>query len=163
MASPRCHRPVSPRNIFRFSEINRLAQKNAVVEVGVYGWKNLACNLVTYMVPYAEFELRTYVDEHGQVPFETWILELNGQAQAKVTTALSRLERGNMSNVEAVGEGVSELKLNWGPGYRVYFGQDGRTIIILLCGGTKKRQSRDIAFAKARWASYKLRRSATPR
>ncbi len=111
----------------------------------------------------AEFELRTYVDEYGRVPFETWILELDGQAQAKVTIALSRLERGNMSNVEAVGEGVSELKLNWGPGYRVYFGQDGRTIIILLCGGTKKRQSRDIAVAKARWAGYKLRRSATPR
>ena len=99
----------------------------------------------------AEFELRTYVDEHGRVPFETWILELDGQAQAKVTIALSRLERGNMSNVETVGEGVSELKLNWGPGYRVYFGQDGKITIILLCGGTKKRQSRDIAIAKARW------------
>jgi putative addiction module killer protein len=111
----------------------------------------------------AEFELRTYVDEDGRAPFETWILELDGQAQAKVTIALSRLERGNMSNVEAVGEGVSELKLNWGPGYRVYFGQDGKTIIILLCGGTKKRQSRDIAAAKVRWANYKLRRRATPR
>jgi putative addiction module killer protein len=111
----------------------------------------------------AEFKLRTYVDEHGRVPFETWILELDGQAQAKVTIALSRLERGNMSNVETVGEGVFELKLNWGPGYRVYFGQDGKITIILLCGGTKKRQSRDIAIAKARWASYKLRRSATSR
>jgi putative addiction module killer protein len=67
-----------------------------------------------------------------------------------------------MSNVQAVGEGVSELKLNWGPGYRVYFGQDGTITIILLCGGTKKRQSRDIAI-EARWASYKLRRSATSR
>jgi putative addiction module killer protein len=110
-----------------------------------------------------KFELRTYVDENGRVPFETWILELDRPAQAKVTIALSRLELGNMSNVEAVGEGVAELKLNWGPGYRVYFGQDGRTIIILLSGGTKKRQSRDIAIAKARWASYKLRRSAAPR
>jgi putative addiction module killer protein len=109
------------------------------------------------------FELRTYVDEDGRAPFETWILELDGQAQAKVTIALSRLERGNMSNVKAVGEGVSELKLNWGPGYRVYFGQDSKTIIILLCGGTKKRQSRDIAAAKDRWANYKLRRRATPR
>ena len=110
----------------------------------------------------AGFELRTYVDEDGRAPFETWVLELDGQAQAKVTIALSRLERGNMSNVEAVGEGVSELKLNWGPGYRVYFGQDGKTIIILLCGGTKKRQSRDIAAAKVWWANYKLRRSVTP-
>ena len=111
----------------------------------------------------AGFELRTYVDEDGRAPVETWVLELDRQAQAKVTIALSRLERGNMSNVEAVGEGVSELKLNWGPGYRVYFGQDGKTIIILLCGGTKKRQSRDIAAAKVRWANYKLRRRAAPR
>jgi putative addiction module killer protein len=64
----------------------------------------------------AGFELRTYVDEDGRASFETWILELDGQAQAKVTIALSRLELGNMSNVEAVGEGVSELKLNWGAG-----------------------------------------------
>jgi putative addiction module killer protein len=62
--------------------------------------------------------------------------------------------------VEAVGEGVSELKLDWGPGYRVYFGQAGKTIIVLLCGGTKKRQGRDIAAAKVRWAAYKVRRNA---
>jgi putative addiction module killer protein len=110
-----------------------------------------------------ELDLRSYVDEHGRVPFEAWMLDLDGRAQAKVTIALSRLQRGNMSNVEGVGEGVSELKLDWGPGYRVYFGQDGRTIVILLCGGTKKRQSRDIAAAKARWADYKVRRRARPR
>jgi putative addiction module killer protein len=62
--------------------------------------------------------------------------------------------------VEAVGAGVSELKLDWGPGYRVYFGQDGKTIIILLCGGNEKRQSRDIAVAKMRWSDYKARKSA---
>ncbi len=88
------------------------------------------------------------------------MLELDSQAQAKVAIALSRLQRGNVSNVEAVGEGVSELKLNWGPGYRVYF---GRTIVILLCGGTKKHQSRDIATAKARWVDYKARRGARVR
>ena len=110
-----------------------------------------------------DFELRSYIDEQGSTPFEAWILDLDSQAQAKVTIALSRLERGNVSNVEAIGDGVSELKLNWGPGYRVYFGQDGRAIVILLCGGTKKRQSRDIATAKARWADYKARRSARAR
>ena len=88
---------------------------------------------------------------------------LTKQAQAKVTIALSRLQRGNVSNVQGLGEGVLELKLDWGPGYRVYFGQDGKTIVILLCGGTKKRQSQDIATAKARWADYKVRKSATPR
>jgi putative addiction module killer protein len=110
-----------------------------------------------------DFELRSYVDEQGRAPFEAWVLDLDSQAQAKVTIALSRLARGNISNAEAVGEGVSELKLNWGPGYRVYFGQDGKTIVILLCGGAKKRQSRDIATAKARWADYKARRSARAR
>src|ERR1700692_3673322 len=110
-----------------------------------------------------DFHLRSYVDENGRVPFEAWILGLDRQAQAKVTIALSRLQRGNMSNVEGVGEGVSELKLDWGPGYRVYFGQDGRTLVILLCGGTKKRQIRDMASAKVRWADYKVRRRARPR
>src|SRR5713101_7411379 len=99
-----------------------------------------------------DFALRSYVDEHGRVPFEAWILDLDRQAQAKVTIALARLQRGNMSNVKGAGEGVCELKLDWGPGYRVYFGQDGKTIVILLCGGTKKRQRQDIAVAKARWA-----------
>ncbi len=110
-----------------------------------------------------QFELRTYLDEQGRSPFENWILDLDEQAQAKMAIALSRLERGNVSNVEAVGEGVSELKLNWGPGYRVYFGHDGKTIVILLCGGTKKRRSRDIAAAKARWADYKARKAARAR
>ena len=80
-----------------------------------------------------------------------------------MTIALSRLQRGNTSNVETVGAGVSELKRDWGPGYRVYFGQDGKTIVILLCGGTKKRQNRDIAAAKLQWADYKVRKSARTR
>jgi putative addiction module killer protein len=108
-------------------------------------------------------ELRTYVDERGRAPFEAWVLGLDKQAQAKVTIALSRLERGNYSNVEGVGEGVSELKANWGPGYRVYFGQDGRTIVVLLGGGSKRRQSADIAAAKIRWADYRMRKAARPR
>jgi putative addiction module killer protein len=110
-----------------------------------------------------EFKLRTYLDEQGRSPFENWILDLDEQAQAKVAIALSRLERGNASNVETVGEGVSELKLNWGPGYRVYLRYDGKTIVILLCGGTKKRQSRDIATAKVRWADYKARKATRAR
>ena len=110
-----------------------------------------------------ELVLCSYVDERGRVPFEAWILDLDPQAQAKATIALSRLQRGNMSNVKGAGEGVCELKLDWGPGYRVYFGQDGKTIVVLLCGGTKKRQDRDIADAKVRWADYKVRKRARPR
>ena len=103
----------------------------------------------------AECELRNYIDDQDRAPFEGWFVDLDKQAQAKVTIALSRLALGNTSNVEAVGEGVSELKLNWGPGYRIYFGQEGKAIVILLIGGTKRRQSRDISAAKTYWADYK--------
>jgi len=72
---------------------------------------------------------------------------------------LTRLARGNRSQVKGVGGGVAELKVDFGPGYRIYFGQDGRTLVILLAAGTKKRQDDDIATAKARWADYKTRKA----
>ena len=79
-------------------------------------------------------------------------------AAARITVALTRLGLGNTSNVKRVGAGVCELKVAFGPGYRVYFGQDGRDIVILLGGGTKKRQQRDIETAQDRWRSYKDRK-----
>ena len=75
-----------------------------------------------------------------------------------MTVALARLEQGNTSNAKSVGEGVLEYRINWGPGYRVYFGRDGETLVILLTGGTKQRQQRDIERAKELWADYKRRR-----
>jgi len=65
---------------------------------------------------------------------------------------------GNLSNVESVGQGVHEYKINFGPGYRIYFGRDGEELIILLAGGAKKKQSRDIAEAQKLWADYKQRK-----
>jgi putative addiction module killer protein len=94
-------------------------------------------------------EILEYVAENGARPFGKWFDALDARVAAKVTTALNRLEQGNISNVKAVGDGVSELKIDFGPGYRVYFGQDGAVLVILLFGGTKKRQDRDIAKAKA--------------
>ena len=76
-------------------------------------------------------------------------------ARAKVTRAIVRLEQGNFSNVKSVGEGVLEHRIDFGPGYRVYFGRDGETLVILLTGGTKKRQQRDIDAAYAFWQHYK--------
>ena len=76
-----------------------------------------------------------------------------------MTTALRRLELGNFSNVKGVGAGVFEYRIDFGPGYRVYCGKDGDTIVILLAGGTKKRQDRDIADAYGRWADYKKRKA----
>ena len=75
-----------------------------------------------------------------------------------MTTVLIRLGHGNTSNVESVGSGVYENKINFGPGYRVYFGMDGTELVILVGGGTKKRQSRDIELAKERWADYRSRK-----
>ena len=72
--------------------------------------------------------------------------------------ALARLQQGNVSNVKGVGGGVLELRIDYGPGYRVYFGKDGEHWVILLGGGTKKRQSRDIRTAQDLWTTYKARK-----
>ncbi len=84
--------------------------------------------------------------------------DLDAAAAAKVSVALVRLGQGNASNAKSVGEGVLEYRIDWGPGYRVYFGRDGEVLVILLTGGTKKRQQRDIERAKELWADYKRRR-----
>jgi putative addiction module killer protein len=103
-------------------------------------------------------ELCEYISRKGSRPFGKWFDDLDARAAAKVTTALNRLAQGNVSNVKPVGEGVSELKIDFGPGYRVYFGQDGAVLVVLLLGGTKKRQDRDIETAKVYWADYKARK-----
>lgn len=107
------------------------------------------------MLPITQLE---YLDEDGRSPFGMWRADLDAIARAKVTTALRRLAYGNVSNVKSVGQGVSELKIDFGPGYRVYFGHDGHALVILLAGGTKKRQQQDIANAQDRWADYKRRK-----
>jgi putative addiction module killer protein len=100
-------------------------------------------------------EIRYYVAADGGQPFAEWFAELEADARAKVTRAIARLEQGNLSNVKSVGEGVLEYRIDFGPGYRVYFGSDGETLVILLTGGTKKRQQRDIKAAHAFWQDYK--------
>jgi putative addiction module killer protein len=110
------------------------------------------------VLPFAVMELRYYLASDGQSPFEGWYSDLETGAAAKVSVALARLEQGNLSNAKTVGGGVLEYRIDWGPGYRVYFGRDGETLVILLTGGTKKRQQRDIDTAKALWADYKRRR-----
>jgi putative addiction module killer protein len=77
----------------------------------------------------------------------------------KLRQQIRRLELGNLSNVKGVGAGVFEYRIDFGPGYRVYFGKDGDTVVILLAGGTKKRQDKDIADAHERWADYKKRKA----
>ena len=103
-------------------------------------------------------EVVEYAEEQGERPFSKWFKKLNSQAALKVRTAVARLQNGNFSNVAPVGEGVSEYKIHFGPGYRIYFGMDGTTLVILLGGGTKRRQNHDILNAKRRWANYKARK-----
>lgn len=99
-----------------------------------------------------------YLDPAGHSPFEVWFRRIEARAAVKVTVALARLEAGNLSNAKSVGGGVLEYRIDYGPGYRVYFGRDGNTLILLLAGGTKQRQQRDIEDAHARWLDYKRRR-----
>lgn len=99
-----------------------------------------------------------YEDETGAHPFSKWFAKLNVHAALKIRTAIARMENGNFSNVKAVGQGVSEYRLDFGPGYRIYFGQDGDKLVILLGGGTKKRQGRDIEAAKNHWSAYRARK-----
>lgn len=103
-------------------------------------------------------EVRQYIDRLGRNPFERWLERLDDSTQARITVALDRVERGNLSAAKGVGTGVFELRLDFGPGYRVYFGKDGDTLVILLGGGTKKRQQADIVAAQALWQEYKKRK-----
>jgi putative addiction module killer protein len=103
-------------------------------------------------------ELRNYVGLDGRDFFDEWFAALDEQAKAKITIHLVRMKNGNMSNVKGVDQGVLEKRIDWGPGYRVYFAQDGKTLVILLGGGTKAKQARDIEDAHGRWQDYKRRK-----
>lgn len=96
-----------------------------------------------------------YVDGEGRSPFGLWFRGLDSIAAAKVTTALTRVSLGNLSNTKGIGGGLLEYRIDFGPGYRVYFGRDGDRLVILLGGGTKRRQQADIDAAHARWAAYR--------
>ena len=103
-------------------------------------------------------EIREYLEEQGRSPFAAWFERLGSPASEKVAVALYRLASGNLSNVKSVGSGVLELRINFGPGYRIYFGRDGATLVILLGGGNKQRQDRDIRQAIDCWADYRKRK-----
>jgi putative addiction module killer protein len=102
--------------------------------------------------------IKEYIEKNGQSSFGRWFDDLDNVAAAKVTTALYRLEQGNHSSVKSVGEGVLEYKIDFGPGYRIYFGKDGLELIILLGGGSKKQQNKDINLARQKWIEYKQRK-----
>lgn len=99
-----------------------------------------------------------YEATDGIAPYSQWLDRLRDiQAVAKIEVRVRRIQLGNLGHWEPVGEGVCELKIDYGPGYRVYFGRIGSTIIVLLCGGDKKTQRKDIVKAKELWLDFKER------
>ena len=102
--------------------------------------------------------IKEYLDPEGRSPYAKWFNRLNAPAAARVVTALVRMEQGIFTKTKGIGEGVLECRIDFGPGYRIYFGRDGDRIVILLGGGTKKRQKKDIETAKNLWKEYKRRK-----
>jgi putative addiction module killer protein len=107
-----------------------------------------------------EFTVVRYLDMEGRAPFQRWFERLGPAEMARVTMGLNRLSAGNFSNAKPVGAGVIELRIHYGPGYRVYFGRDGARLIVLLAGGTKKRQAQDVILARRAWRDYWSRRGS---
>lgn len=107
-------------------------------------------------------ETYIYQAETGRCPFDEWLESLKDRkGRAKVRARIARLRTGNLGKCGAVGKGVLELKIDFGPGYRVYFGEVGHAVVILLCGGDKSTQAKDIRLAHDYWADYWRRTHAT--
>ena len=106
----------------------------------------------------AEYNVEIYQDRRRRLPFVDWANALRDRrAQAAIDQRLRRLTLGNLGDYRGVGKGVLELRIDVGPGYRVYFGREGTAVILLLCGGDKRSQRRDIERAQAYWADYQER------
>ena len=103
-------------------------------------------------------DVREYLTADGGSPYAKRFKDLNAPAAAKVAIAITRMAQGNLSNTKGVGSGLQEYRIDFGPGYRIYFGRDGERLVILLGGGTKRRQSDDIRNAQALWADYRRRK-----
>ena len=103
-------------------------------------------------------ELRIFVTEEGREPFSEWLTSLRDiKARAKIRVRLDRVSLGNLGDSHGLGEGVQELRIDYGSGYRVYLGQEGETMVLLLCGGDKSTQTKDIEKAKRYWNEYRRR------
>ncbi len=103
-------------------------------------------------------EVLEYLTEDGRNPFRDWLEALKDtEARARIRVRINRIRLGNFGDSKSVGSGVNELRIPHGPGYRVYFGRHGGQVVILLCGGDKRTQARDIEMAHVAWADYMRR------
>lgn len=102
--------------------------------------------------------INEYTDANGRSPYATWLNGLrDARAKAKIMLQVDRMELGLFGDSEPIGEGLSELRIRYGPGYRVYYGKEENQVYLLLCGGDKSTQTRDIRKAKSCWQDYKRR------
>lgn len=102
-----------------------------------------------------KLQVKMYLTDSGKVPFEEWFKKLDGKAKARIQIYIERLsKRGTLNQIKPLGDGVFEMKIHFGPGYRVYFTQMNSQIILLLLGGDKKSQKHDIEKAKNYWRGY---------
>lgn len=101
-----------------------------------------------------QWELQKYVTPEGTCPFDAWFANLDAQTQARIDARLDRVSLGNFGDRKSIGAGVYELRFFFGPGYRVYYGLAGRRVVLLLVGGDKKGQNKDIQTAQRLWATY---------
>lgn len=99
--------------------------------------------------------VQIYVAHNGKAPFTQWMHSLRDtQTKARILTRIDRVRLGNLGDCESVGTGVYEMRIHFGPGYRVYFGLHGAEVVLLLCGGDKSSQTRDIEMAKSYWREF---------
>lgn len=102
------------------------------------------------------FEVLTYEDDQGGRPYTDWLVNLaDRQAKARLLVRVSRMAGGNFGDCKPIGDGVWELRIDWGPGYRVYYAQSGKRLILLLTGGDKRKQQADIDSAVSYWNDWK--------
>ncbi len=98
--------------------------------------------------------VREYETAEGKVPFREWLATLDRTTRARVQARVLRFETGNLGDHKSVGGGVQEARVMFGAGYRVYFGQDGSSLVLLLVGGTRTTQAKDIRRAQGYWQEY---------
>jgi putative addiction module killer protein len=103
-------------------------------------------------------QLHIYQDEFGSKPFMNWLMGIRDSlVKARIQVRLDRVEEGNFGDHKALGGGICEIRIDFGPGYRVYYGRHGESFVLLLGGGDKKSQTRDIEKARKYWSDF-LRR-----
>ena len=105
-----------------------------------------------------KYSIQIYAKNNGREPFSEWVSGLDASIRGRIFARLDRVEQGNLGDWKPISENLCELRFNFGAGYRIYFGRDKDTIIVLFSGGDKKTQRKDIEKAKSLWSEYERRK-----